>query len=554
MATSKLSVKLFIDKKGRRVLFAEADKEFVDFLFTILTLPVGAVTRLLKEGGGMVGCLPSLHRSIENMSDTYIHPNKDKRFLLEPKVFMPGAKVPLLLPNVGSTFRQLYKCSSSNTTVRCLRDLTDGNNTDCLGCAQKKNTFATFTVTDPPPGAIETFSTSEEGYVVEKVTYMVMDDLDVKPMSTCTSIVTLLTQFNINDIRVIEEKVVELGMDEGVKLLQASLESKTVFTDIFLPPEIGKIEPEISEIDHSYLNTIKPSQLRALAILINPFEDSSFIHLPNMATSSTTKVSLKIFIDKKGRRVLYAEADKEFVDFLFGIFTLPVGVVFRLLKEESVSVGSLQSLYRSIENMSVTHIQPDTDKRFLLEPNVFMPGAKPTLLLPNVGSTFRQLYKCSSSNINSVCLTPVANNTNCSTCGHKKNVFAIKDPPSAIRAFSTSEEGYVRGTVTYMVTDDLEVKPLSTNSLVTLLSQFSLNDIRDLEEKVVDVGMDEGVKLLQASLQSKTILTDTFLPEKSLKSKNAGKGKCNAKEHIATAETSMELKITDMKSLEDYGM
>lgn len=147
------------------------------------------------------------------MSDTYIHPNKDKRFLLEPEVFMPGAKVPLLLPNVGSTFRQLYKCSSSSTYVGCLRDLTDGNNTDCLGCGKKKNSFATFTVTDQPPGAIETFSTSEEGYVVEKVTYMVMDDLDVKPMST-TSIVTLLTQFNINDIRVIEEKVVELGMDE----------------------------------------------------------------------------------------------------------------------------------------------------------------------------------------------------------------------------------------------------------------------------------------------------------------------------------------------------
>jgi hypothetical protein len=77
--------------------------------------------------------------------------------------------------------------------------------------------------------------------------------------------------------------------------------------------------------------------------LINPFEDSSVIHLPNIATNPTAKVSLKL-IEKKAQRVLYAEADKEFVDFLFGIFTLPVGVVFRLLKEESVTVDSLQSL------------------------------------------------------------------------------------------------------------------------------------------------------------------------------------------------------------------
>jgi hypothetical protein len=32
---------------------------------------------------------------------------------------------------------------------------------------------------------------------------------------------------------------------------------------------------------------------------------------------------------------------------------------------------------------------------------------------------------------------------------------------------------------------------LSTTSLVTLLSQFNLNDIREIEERVVDVGMDE---------------------------------------------------------------
>ncbi|GLT68755.1 hypothetical protein SLA2020_409600 [Shorea laevis] len=67
--TTKVSLKLFTDKKSRRVLFAEANKEFVDFLFSIFTLPVGAVTRLLKEaGGGMAGCLPSLYQSIENMS------------------------------------------------------------------------------------------------------------------------------------------------------------------------------------------------------------------------------------------------------------------------------------------------------------------------------------------------------------------------------------------------------------------------------------------------------------------------------------------------------
>jgi hypothetical protein len=107
MATTKISLKLFIDKKGRRVLFAEADKEFVDFLYSIFTLPVGAVTSLLQEGGGMVGSLPSLYQSIENLSETRIfQPDKNKRFLLEPMVFVREIFIPTLewgqvCPRVG---------------------------------------------------------------------------------------------------------------------------------------------------------------------------------------------------------------------------------------------------------------------------------------------------------------------------------------------------------------------------------------------------------------------------------------------------------------------
>jgi hypothetical protein len=132
MAVTKVSLKLFIDKKRQRVIFAEADKEFVDFLLSIFTLPVGVVTRLLKEGGGMAGSLPSLYQSIENLSVTYIQPNKNKHFVLEPKVVMPGAKVPLLLPNVASTFRQLYRCPNNKSNCSCY--VADNDSIHCPSC------------------------------------------------------------------------------------------------------------------------------------------------------------------------------------------------------------------------------------------------------------------------------------------------------------------------------------------------------------------------------------------------------------------------------------
>jgi hypothetical protein len=71
-------------------------------------------------------------------------------------------------------------------------------------------------------------------------------------------------------------------------------------------------------------------------------------------------------------------------------------------------------------------------------------------------------------------------------------IVTFTDPPCARRAFSASEVGYVKGsTATYLVMDDLEVKAFSTSSLVTLLTQFNVKDVGDIEEKVFDVGMDE---------------------------------------------------------------
>ncbi|KAI6669929.1 hypothetical protein NL676_004814 [Syzygium grande] len=48
------------------------------------------------------------------------------------------------------------------------------------------------------------------GFVKVVVTYMVMIDLAVKPMSTISSI-TLINKLNVKEIGVLEEKLVSLG-------------------------------------------------------------------------------------------------------------------------------------------------------------------------------------------------------------------------------------------------------------------------------------------------------------------------------------------------------
>jgi len=74
-----------------------------------------------------------------------------------------------------------------------------------------------------------------------------------------------------------------------------------------------------------------------------------------MASSATEEqISLKVLVDEKKNRVVYAEAGKDFVDILlsFLFLKLALGTIARVVGKElnmnKVIVGSLSSLYDSV--------------------------------------------------------------------------------------------------------------------------------------------------------------------------------------------------------------
>ncbi|KAF3957792.1 hypothetical protein CMV_017229 [Castanea mollissima] len=232
---------------------------------------------------------------------------------------------------------------------------------------------------------------------------------------------------------------------------------------------------------------------------------------------SITNMRLKLLIDTENRKVLFAEADKDFIDFLFHILRLPLRTIIPLLKKQGM-VGSFGNIYDSIENLSTTYLQSNVNKETLLKHKVHISGGtgEVPLLLPNIesSSTSRKFYRCSRLQNNN-CYGYVADDgsASCPSCqGSMTRDVSFVDPPTADNTVS-SGGGYMKGVVTYMIMDDLEVKPMSTISSITLLNKFNVKQLGDLEEKVVELGMEEGVKLLKASLQSKSVLTGVFLPK-----------------------------------------
>ncbi|CAO2180957.1 unnamed protein product [Urochloa humidicola] len=251
---------------------------------------------------------------------------------------------------------------------------------------------------------------------------------------------------------------------------------------------------------------------------------------PNANNSAT--LSMKLLVDTKAGRVLYAEASKDVVDFLFSLLTLPVATAVKLVGQE-LMVGSVGNLYASVDKLDATYVQPGAAKDALLCPNVLSPavaGTKGSSLFclpappPSDPPRPNKFFRCGSSNGsdyyggNSSCRGYVTDTLNwsCPSCGNRMSteVTFLTSAEPAKSSVEVAAAGFVRGVVTYTVMDDLKVAPMSTISGITLLNTFGITDIGMLQEKTVQLGYAEGLDILRISLQSKTVLTDVFLGKK----------------------------------------
>ncbi|KAL5734793.1 hypothetical protein ACOSP7_032654 [Xanthoceras sorbifolium] len=114
MASSKTKLRLFVDTKVGKVPCAEADKNFIDFLIYLLSLPIATAVRILKEKNmhlAGVGSLGHLYESLEKLPDSFLQLNQDKSSLLNPRAPVYATGIPLTLSDYDFKARKSYKCS-----------------------------------------------------------------------------------------------------------------------------------------------------------------------------------------------------------------------------------------------------------------------------------------------------------------------------------------------------------------------------------------------------------------------------------------------------------
>ncbi|XP_045830736.1 uncharacterized protein LOC123922035 [Trifolium pratense] len=392
--TKTIPLKVLIDKHSNKVVFVKATKDFVDTLFSFLSLPLATIVRLLaatennneqqlkqqSESSPFLGNIKNLYQTVENLNSNDVWNNHVcKHMLLNPK----------------------------NPCESLCMDL-----------------FLNIDDTEP--------STKFYG---------------------CESGISISTQ--------LEEVTHNIGKHEILNLLKYSLTSHEPLTNTLLASS-SKIKEN-------------PPNKSASAVKVMP------------CTSDRSKMDIKILQSKSQKKIITAEADGDFVDFIFNFLTMPLGSIVKLLGCNTFA-GCVGNLYKSLENLDPTSV-------------LLNPGIAPQFGCPNQPLNIPHLQPPS-----------IAYYYNCFHNGRdypgglisKSGYFGY--PSAHLLDPKEGAVGFVKRATLYGVGDDLKVKPLAANSFLPYLNELSV-PLDDLEVKVISFGETEALRFLGAFLTSKFTLT-----------------------------------------------
>jgi hypothetical protein len=68
------------------------------------------------------------------------------------------------------------------------------------------------------------------------------------------------------------------------------------------------------------------------------------------STSDNSKMDIKVVQSNAQKKVVFTEDNGNFVDFIFGFLTIPLGSIAKLLGANSFA-GCVSNLYKSVENL-----------------------------------------------------------------------------------------------------------------------------------------------------------------------------------------------------------
>ncbi|XP_020204367.2 uncharacterized protein LOC109789748 [Cajanus cajan] len=452
-------------EEEEKYVVIEASGDFVDVLFSFLTLPLGTIMRLVSKKNKPleIGCINNLYHSVEKFStDDVFWNHMCKQMLLSPRNPLEASCKRLKVKVDDTEPTKYLMCGRCSKGGDLLLSTFDGARCYCGNLMRIEMKLAEESKKEA--------SGDNGSFVKRDAMFLIFNDLRVLQSSPGNTI-QQLRQLGYKDINKITKKTLNVGKDEIFSTLEQALTSKSLLCDALLTKRGPK--PMMYSPD------------------TDPSQHMSFI-------------KLKITMRKSENKILFVEAEGDFVDFLFSFLSIPLGSILNLMNGKS-SLGNIDNLYTSVKN---------------LNPSWFIGSSKNSLLNPGVANKFgcvSQPMLVPEEDTPRYWYGSVVGKANIRRNMISKNKDMVEDPvalklfdPRSSDGARESPVGFTKRPFLFVVSDDLQVKPMTTTSSILYVQELNV-PLDDFEEHLVEIkNSREALNLFWASLTSKVALTHSL--------------------------------------------
>ncbi|KAF2573572.1 hypothetical protein F2Q70_00006921 [Brassica cretica] len=287
----KFTLRLIVDEEKNKVVLAEACRDFIDVLFSLMTLPMGTIAGLLKKHQkSEIGCLSNLYQSVADMSIDNFMTGACKQMLLNPRS-VKEAYCKRLKLNLNPTDDHLkyFKCPSFSSCNMC----SDFSGSDCacgrLMIDEIESTEEEDEIQNDVDGV----------FVSGRSSFIITDDLKVSVDSTGLVLKTL-NSLGCSDVSNLGEQLLDIGLNEKQSTQDMTNMHK-------LPTPCLETKTDVSE----------------------------------------SEFTIDAIVRKQDMKILYVECGEDFVDLLFSFLAVPLEYVC------DTSSGCIGNLRRSFKDLTV---------------------------------------------------------------------------------------------------------------------------------------------------------------------------------------------------------
>ncbi|XP_010468073.1 PREDICTED: uncharacterized protein LOC104748076 [Camelina sativa] len=477
-AKPKFSLRLLIDEEKNRVVLAEAGRDFVDVLCSLLTLPMGTIVRLLEKHqnpqSSIVGCFHNLYKSVSDMDVDNFETQNGKNFLLYPRSAKASHCRNLKLNIDDTEETKFFVCPNFISAEACCKVYSNVSTSRCR-CGSSI-TCEIQVEREQGDGCLE--DKADGVFLSCRTSFIITDDLKVA-LNSLGLVLNVLNDLGYAGFDKLHETVVDVGFEEVLTLLGCMFTSESPLTDTFL----------------------RKNCMSKKRKLFTPLVQES-----KVAGDADELISLKVYVRKTDRVILYAECREDFVDFLFTFLAIPLEFAWEF-SVDSMNMGCVGNLCRSVKDLSFEKQKEARVSKCVL-PYFYNFRVRAQLLDVVIQEQETPEYECLVSRYGGTGRNTLFKKIENKVLSRGERIAKLISVDS--KSMDTSDSvsfGLVKGETNFIVSDDLVVTPMNSSSTISLLSKLQMT-IGDIEEQVISIGKAEATSLLRASLITTSALTN----------------------------------------------